>query len=353
MNREILQNLYSVIKGNDNNIKFLFLTGVSKFAKVSLFSEFNNLSDITTDSSYSNLCGITENELTLYFESYIEILKQHCKDDFPDIHAAIKTWYNGYSWDGKNFVYNPFSILNLFSKKKFDNYWFQSGTPHFLVKYMKINNFTSFDIENRMINTNLFDSHDIEHLSFYSMMFQTGYLTIKAYYPQSLNALLDFPNKEVEMSFSTHLFTEFNKGQIDRTNVLITNIESALNTNNIDKFIELLKVTSKNVTYPNIEDSEKYFHSIFYLVLKLLGFNIESEVMTIDGRIDAVIHTETTIYVIEFKIGDAQKALAQIKEKNYHQKYLHENKSIVLLGIGFNLRKKNIGSVKIEKVKEL
>ena len=353
LNREILQNLYSVIKGNDNNIKFLLLTGVSKFAKVSLFSEFNNLHDITTTKTFSAMCGITEDEMQLYFEPYIDKLKLDYSDTYSDIKKEIKSWYNGYSWDGVISVYNPFSILNLFSNMQFDNYWYYSGTPKFLLSYIKKYQFTSLDIEKQVIDLSHFNKHEIDNMSLLSLMFQTGYLTIKAYYRHNNTVLLDYPNKEVENSFTTHLLSEFNNGQTDKTAMLVRDLDNALSNNNLDKFIELLKVTFKNVTYPNIEDSEKYYHSIFYLVLKLLGFNIESEVMTIDGRIDAVIHTETTIYVIEFKIGDAQKALAQIKEKNYHQKYLHENKSIVMLGIGFNLRKKNIGSVEIEKVKEI
>lgn len=348
-NRDILRNLYSVIKSNDKYIKFLFITGVSKFAKVSLFSELNNLMDITLHSKYASICGITQEELNFYFDENIKQLEIKNQDIYTNIKQTIKDWYNGYSWDGENTVYNPFSILQLFEFQKFDNYWFQSGTPSLLVKYMKTNMITSFDVENVVLDTSIFDFHDIENISLYSLMFQTGYLTIKEVFPTQNTVRLDYPNLEVSRSFSIHLLTELNNTQIDKTGILIRDLDIALRNNNIEKFIELMKVTFKNVTYPNIENKEKYYHSIFYLVLKLLGYNIQSEVMTIDGRIDVVIHTNTTIYVIEFKTGEAQKALEQIKAKNYHQKYANEKKEIVLVGIGFNLRKKNIGDFVVEK----
>ena len=350
-NRKILKSFYSIIKDSDDYIKFFFVTGVSKFSQVSIFSDLNNLNDITLNENYATITGYTQEELESYFPEYIKSVGEKYKDIFPDIIAEIKKWYNGYSWDGGNFVYNPFSILNFFYSREFSDYWFATGTPTFLTKLIKQNNYTIFDIKNLLVSRNALNKYEITSISLIPLLFQTGYLTIKENNLRDMTYKMDFPNAEVESSFTIYLLASLNDGHIDKADYLLINIRDALRNNNIEKFIELINTLFKGISYIIADNKEKYFHSVFYLIVKLLGFHIETEVMTIDGRIDAVINTDKYIYVIEFKAGqDAKTALQQIKDKEYHKKYLPEKKPVTLLGINFDIENKSIDDYLIEEL---
>ena len=350
-NRKILKSFYSVIKDSDQYIRFFFVTGVSKFSKVSIFSDLNNLRDITLDENYATVTGYTQQELENYFQEHIKNVGEKYKEIFPDIMVEIKKWYNGYSWDGINFVYNPFSILNFFASRAFRDFWFSTGTPTFLMKMIKENNFTVFDLENKMISVNALEKYEITSISLIPLLFQTGYLTIKKINLREMALILDFPNKEVESSFTIYLLASLNDGHIDKADSLLINMRFALRDNKIEKFIELIDILFKGLSYVIVDQKEKYFHSVFYLVVKLIGFTIETEVMTIDGRIDCVITTDKYIYVIEFKAGqDAKTAMEQIKAKGYYKKYLSENKPVTLIGINFNIEEKRIDDYLTEQI---
>jgi hypothetical protein len=277
-------------------------------------------------------------------------MKEKTGNIFPDLLKEIKNWYNGYSWNGVDFVYNPYSILLLFENLQFQNYWFQTGTPTFLLKLINKMNYTAFDLENFRLHTDIFNTYDIERLEISALLFQTGYLTIKKKDLKRNIVTLGYPNQEVEHSFDTWLITEFANSTLEKSNSLLIQMTNCLIENKIDKFVDLISILLKNVAYPLVESKELYFHSLFYLILKMVGFEIECEIMEIDGRIDAVLKTETHIYIIEFKLGDGQKALDQIKEKAYHTKYLAENRQLVLLGIGFDTEKKCIRDYKVEEL---
>ncbi|MBI4646109.1 MAG: ATP-binding protein [Bacteroidia bacterium] len=347
-NREILKNFYSVLKGNDAHIKFLFITGVSKFSKVSIFSDLNHLDDITLNENYACLTGYTENELTVYFKEYLQLAQNKLGKYFPDITEAIKNWYNGYSWNGADFVYNPFSILNFFSKNQFKDYWFETGTPTFLMKLIKERNYEIIELSGKIVDTALFDKYDLSNLELTALLFQTGYLTIKSYDVLHETYTLDYPNKEVRKSFENYLFSTFTEKHVANNRKFLNDITQSLSNNDIEKFIHLLKILFKGITYPLIDNKENYYHSIFYLVVKLLGFDIETEILACDGRIDSVIKCNSFIYVIEFKLGTAQSALEQIQKKQYHLKYQNQGKQIVLLGIGFDTEQKNIGDYLVQ-----
>ena len=336
-NRDILKNFYSVIKDADKYIRFFFITGVSKFSKVSIFSDLNNLEDITIDENFSTLLGWTKEELDKYFPEYISQVKERYKGVFDDVMPVVKEWYDGYSWDGENFVYNPVSLLNLFRKRVFNNYWFTTGTPTFLTKKIKNERYTAFDIEDRVINVSLLDKYDLKNMSLLPLLFQTGYLTIKKYDIFRNTITLDYPNKEVADSFSTHILSELTIGKLDKTDMLLVDIVSTFTNNNIEKFIGHINTLFRNIPYTIIEEKEKYFHSIFYMVMKLVGFKIESEILTIDGRVDAVVKTDGNIYIIEFKINQsAETAIKQILDKRYAEKYADDKRPKTLLGINFN-----------------
>ncbi|MFN8393953.1 MAG: ATP-binding protein [Bacteroidia bacterium] len=355
-NRQVIRDLYSVVKGSDGFIRFFFVTGVSKFTQVSIFSDLNNLNDITLDPAYSQMLGYTEEELKTYFAAYIEPIEKRYEGIYPDIYQAIKEWYNGYSWDGEHFVYNPFSILKFLSQRRFADFWFSTGTPSFLMKLLKAREYPIHDLSSRKLDINLFDKFDIQNIEVNSLLFQSGYLTMKELDLATNVVTLDFPNREVENSFNVHLLSEFGEVPKETANSLLNQMTERLLDGDIDGTMELMGILFANVVAPlhprgsKIERQENYYHSIFYMCLKLLGFHIQSEIWTNRGRIDAVLTTEKFIYVIEFKLGSAEEAIAQIKKMGYAQRYKAEGKTMILLGIGFDAEARNIGGYLAERL---
>jgi len=347
-NRDILKNFYSVLKDADKHLRFLFITGVSKFSQVSIFSDLNNLTDITIDKNYSQITGWTKEEIERYFPDYINRAAQEYDQTFEYIMQQIKYWYNGYSWDGNTRVHNPVSVMNFLSKREFRNYWFSTGTPTFLMKLIKNQELIAFDIENSYTTNDILDRYDFKDINFNSLLFQTGYLTIKSNNIFTRRIVLDYPNNEVAESFSKNILNTQTFNNIDKTQTLLFKITDSFLANDIQGFIDSVNYLFKNISYHLAERKESYYHSLFYLIMKLLGFNIQVEIETIDGRIDAVIKTPENIYIIEFKIDQsAEKAIEQIKYKNYALAYAQENKKICLLGINFETAKHKIEDYKL------
>ncbi len=351
--REVLKNFYSVIKGSDAFLKFVFITGVSKFSKVSIFSDLNNLTDITFHPNYSNLLGYTQAELDFYFSHHIEQMAEARAQSESDLKTVIRKWYNGYSWDGKNFVYNPYSIVNLFFAGDFTNFWFTTGTPTFLIKTIntKKNDIVSF--ENLMINSFVFDSYDIDNIETPVLLLQTGYLTVKKITIKNERKTyhLSYPNKEVQDSFLTHLFDAFTKKRMSVSTQLLDRLSEAVHCDDMESFFKELSALFASI--PNqvfIREREAYYHTVIYLVLSLTGAAVRCEESTNNGRIDAVLETGKKTYIMEFKMGTAQEAIKQIKEKKYYEKYLGKGKEIILLGVGFDSKKRNIGNYELEKI---
>ena len=350
-NREILKSFYSVLKANDENIRFLLMTGVSKFSKVSIFSELNHLNDLTTNPNYATLTGYSHDELDHYFADHLKRSAQITGID--NLKQHVSDWYNGYSWDGKSFMFNPFSILNFFENHKFDNYWFHTGTPTFLIKLIKERSYNVSWLEGIEVPGSVFNQYEIESLEITALLMQTGYLTIKKYDYNTRLYTLQYPNNEVRQSFNDHLLRMLSENPLDQNAVLINNMYKSFLSNDMEKFINLCKVMYKNISYPIIDDKENYYHSIFYTMLKLLGYNIETEILTADGRIDAVIKTQNHIFIIEFKLSTPEEALAQIKKKEYALKYASDPRKKILLGIGFDTEQKNIGGFLAEEFSAL
>ena len=348
-NKKILKNFYSVLKDADSHLKFLFITGVSKFSQVSIFSDLNNLKDITVNRNFSRIVGFTKEELEKYFPDYIKDVAEEYKDIFPDIMKEIKEWYNGYSWDGKTTVHNPVSIMNFLESKDFRNYWFSTGTPTMLMDIIKNRKLTAFDIEKTYTTTKILDKYDFANIDFNSLLFQTGYLTIKNIDIRYGEITLDYPNKEVAQSFSEYILSSSTIEQLEVTDNLLHKIRRSFLANEINKFIEYINILFKNIPYLLVDEKEKYYHSLFYLIMKIMGYQIEAEILTIDGRIDAVVKTDNDIYIIEFKINQsAKKAIEQIKNKKYAEKYNDDSRKITLLGINFETEKKRIDDYIVE-----
>lgn len=351
-NRDILRNFYSAIKGSDKYIKFAFITGVSKFSKVSVFSGLNNLNDITIDEEYATFLGYTDEELLHYFDDRIDQVAEG--SNRADWLEDIKNWYNGYSWDGKNFVYNPLSILHFFQKRRFGNYWFESGTPSFLIKAIKKYHFDVTQLEHYRAGEAIFESFDIERMNVASLLFQTGYLTIKEVEQIDRTQRLyvfSYPNTEVKESLLEHILGEFSARFANEVSVIVHELRKSLAADDMERFIEIAKSVYAKIPYDMIiEEQERYYQTVMYLVLLLIGINIQTEVETNLGRVDAVIETASHVYVMEFKMGSAREALKQIHDKKYYQKFLTSAKKIKLIGIGFDAKQRNIRNYRIEEI---
>jgi hypothetical protein len=342
--RDILRDFYQVLKGSDLYLKFVFITGVSKFSRVSVFSGLNNLQDITLTSQMSNLLGYTEEEIECYFEEYIHVFCEEWKIERKSLLENIRTWYNGYSWNGINRVYNPFSILNLFAEKRFSNYWFATGTPTFLMKLIKNEGIEASEFENKKVPEIIFDSYDLENMNIFSLLFQTGYLTISHIERKMgfLKYILGYPNLEVKNAFLAYLFETFTAHRLDEIQITAEKLRLLLEQENLNEFLSIIKSLFAKIPYTLHIEKEAYYHSLFYMILALMGLEIDLEVLTDKGRIDGVLKLEGKVYIIEFKYGKpgtdiitlVQKALTQIKEKNYGERFNDFYKRIYL-GVGF------------------
>jgi hypothetical protein len=353
-NRDVLKQFYGVIKASDEFNHFAFITGVSKFSKVSVFSDMNNLIDITIDDQFATMLGYTHDELLRYFKNRIQGLAKEELGEKEQLVEDIKTWYNGYSWDGENFVYNPFSVLIFFQKKQFGNYWFETGSPSFLLKLINKYNINITELENYKAGEAIFSSFDIDRMHVVSLLFQTGYLTIKKIEFTSDRKkfyYLGYPDKEVKEALMEYLLGDFSMYFAEKISVILEKLKESLRKNDMDQFFETIRSLFVNIPYDMfVKDREGYYQTVIYLILKLIGIDISTEVETNIGRIDALVETDTHIYVMEFKLGTAEEALNQIKEKKYYEKYLTSSKVIDLIGIGFDIEQKNIGDYKIEEL---
>lgn len=340
-NQQILKTFYSVIKNSDPYIEFLLITGVSKFSKVSIFSELNNLTDITISRHFADLTGYTQPELETAFEPYMAETEAYLGLDRVTLFAQLRHWYNGYSWDGRTFVYNPFSVLSFFLHTDFRNYWFETGTPTFLLKLMKQQ--WLYKLDNLSVSEQSFSSYDIEHLEATAILFQTGYLTIKEKNNFGLY-MLDYPNAEVKESLLSYIIADLRNEQTAFTKPMVIQLYEVFSANDIPRVIELIKSIFKNIpSQIFLSKAEAYYHSLIYLVFFYLGQYTQSEVNTNNGRLDCVVQSPTHIYILEFKLDEsAAAALAQIRARGYADKYAADPRPKVLLGINFSSQDKTV-----------
>ncbi len=347
--REILKGFYTVIKGSDEYIRFVLLTGVSKFSKAGVFSGLNNLEDITMTEKFNTILGITEEELEKYFGEYIDELSRKEGISREATLNEIREWYNGYCFSRNcERVYNPFSILRLFKDRNFTNYWFETGTPSFLINLLKNKNFNITRIPLKVVETS-FTVYEVDKLEVVPLLFQTGYLTIAGYDKEYGEYVLDYPNREVKKSFTEILLKEYTGDEMNGSYVI--ELKRAINKKDLEKFFEVLQDIFHQIPYDIVIKKERYYQSIFYLIFTLIGVDINTEVRTDRGRIDAVVETGDRIYIFEFKLyGKSGEALQQIKEKKYYEKYVSGGKDIILIGAGFNPEEEKIIEYKIESI---
>ena len=338
-----LKAFYSVIKAFEDTLRFVFITGVTKFCHVSLFSDLNNLTDITMRSDYATMFGYTQSELEHYFSDRIEATAQAQKVSEEELKRKLKAWYDGYCFEETSeTVYNPVSIAKFFENDgKFDNYWFATGTPSFLMELAKKTDFNFEDAVSKAVPGVTFDAFEIPNIDPVTLLLQTGYLTIKSSEIRFNKRWfwLDFPNEEVAESFSTYLLNSY----VGRTQREVSSFSADLATafleGNLNQARKVLESFFAGVPYTIHKKSEATFQTVFYAIFRLLGFNVEAESCTNDGRIDAVVQTEDHIYLFEFKLDKDDSALSQIKEKAYFKKYLLSPKKITLIGVNFDSKK--------------
>ncbi|MFW6269218.1 MAG: AAA family ATPase [Bacillota bacterium] len=354
-NQEFLKIFYDNLKPLESYLQLVFITGVSKFSKVSIFSTLNNLIELDMHPRFSTILGYTEEELRNNFREHFKVFANKLEISLKELYDKFKMMYNGFRFsDEAEKVYNPYSIAKALDYQKIDNYWFESGTPTFLIDLIKEQNFDVTRLDNLEVGRNKLKAYDITKLKLIPLLFQTGYLTIKEI-EDNIIYTLGYPNYEVERGLTQNLLEEFTEDRVETP--IIHRIKKSLLTKNYDQFMEYMKslfAGLANINIPkSLQDREHYYHSIFYLTGILFSdsnLGVYSELLTAEGRIDMLVETDENVFIIEFKCNQsAEKAVEQIKEKNYADKFKVEGKEIVLMGISFATEDRNLGNYIIEE----
>ena len=348
--RSTLKSFYGVLKTMDGYIKLGFLTGVTKFGKVSVFSDLNNLIDLSMNARFHSICGVTEEELHRDFEPDIRKLAEEQRMTFEEACQKLKEDYDGYhfTYDVAG-LYNPFSLLNTFFNMRFDNYWFQTGTPTFLVELLQKHHYDLYRMAHEETTSNVLDSIDSMSADPIPVIYQSGYLTIKGYNKEFKMYRLGFPNDEVKYGFMNFILPFYTPIRDGEKRFYIGKFVQELRSGDVPDFLTRLKSFFADFSYELSEDKERYYQVVFYLVFKLMGEFTEAEVRSARGRADAVVKTPKYIYVFEFKLnGTAEQALQQIDDKGYLIPYLADGREIVKVGVEFSAETRNISRWLVE-----
>ena len=356
--RNTLKAFYSVIKTCDQYIRFAFLTGVTKFSKISIFSDLNNLNDISLLPKYAGICGISQSELESTFAPEIEALAQANELTYDETLKQLKQNYDGYCFArASENMYNPFSLLRVFDGQIFQSYWFSTGTPTFLVNYLKEAHYYIPDLnENVELDEDGLQTYRAIPEDTLPILFQAGYLTIKEYIKDVRLYRLGFPNDEVRYGFLHNLLPAYSDIPFGQTGVWIGRFVQDIRKGKVNCFMERMQALIAGIPYDNFTEKnlklrEQNYQTAVYLVFALMGQFVQTEVQCSTGRADAVVITADTVYIFEFKLfsnGSAEDAVNQIKENNYAAKYKKDGKKIVLIGAGFDEKTKTIKDWKTE-----
>ncbi len=358
-NRNFMKEFYGVLKDSKmtGSLRFVFITGVSQFSKVSIFSDLNNLDDLTMQKRYGTMLGYTFDELIHYFDDRISELANSYNMTRDEAIQALNAWYDGFRFSEKETrVFNPVSILKSLNELSFKNYWFETGSPSFLVNLLKENDYYPPNLEKVEVSEEMFTDYDIENLSIEPLMFQTGYLTIKdvrktrlGFAPKNRYAL-SYPNEEVRSSLSMNLFSAYSKLKGSRT-AGILDLPEYLAEERYEDFFDTMKSLFASIPYNLIaRRDEGYFHTLFYLMIRGSGLNPQTEVLTSRGRIDLLMEFTDKVFIVEFKCDqNADKAIAQIKRQGYAERYQDKKKKVLLLGIDFGTEERNIKEWRVEE----
>ena len=378
-----------MIKTCDQYIRFAFLTGVTKFSKISIFSDLNNLRDLSLEEAYAGICGITQEELEKTFEPEIQTLAERQELSYRQAVETLKRWYDGYLFHpaGEG-MYNPFSLLNAFVKQRFGSYWFGTGTPTFLVNFLKEAHYFIPDLDGNVeLTESGLETYRAVAQDALPILFQAGYLTIKKYIAEARMYRLGFPNDEVRYGFLENLMPAYSSVPFGETGVSVWRFVQDIREGKVDSVMERMQATISGIPYDNfskenIKLREQNYQTAVYLIFALMGQFVQTEahcystamegggstqqrcfgetetrsqnytrMYSFDRGADCVVQTANTVYIFEFKLtgnGSAEDALSQIREKEYAAKYKAEGKKIVLIGAGFNEKKRTIAEWKGE-----
>ncbi|UTY29601.1 ATP-binding protein [Treponema putidum] len=358
--RNTLKAFYSVIKTCDQYIRFAFLTGVTKFSKVSIFSDLNNLKDISMLNDYAEVCGLTQDEIENTFKPEIERLAGNTKNSYDKMIEELKKRYDGYKFSvlGES-VYNPFSILSTLDSGELKNYWFATGTPTFLVNYLKDAHYNVPNLDGNVeLNEAGIELYRADAKNPLPILFQSGYLTIKEYIEEGNLYRLGFPNDEVRYGFLENLLPAYCSLRPDETGVSIWEFVEDVRAGKVDEFMERMQAIIAGVPYDNLPKDklklrEQNYQTAVYLIFKLMGQFVQTEIYCLKGRADCIAQTKDSIYIFEFKLmsaGSAEDAIAQIKEKGYADQFKTMGKKIILIGSSFDEEERTIGDWKTEEL---
>jgi hypothetical protein len=345
--RSILKAFYGVLKSSGEHLRFLFLTGVTKFAQVSVFSDLNHLVDISHKDDYATLCGITKSELLRFFTPELEKLAAKHELTFDEAVAKMTQQYDGYHFAYRSEgMFNPFSVLNALKFSDFDNYWFQTGTPTYLVNLLKESDYDLCKLVDGIeVESSAFTEYRADANNPLPMIYQSGYLTIKSYDKKYGIYTLGFPNDEVQYGFLKFLLPYYTAVTTDNTGLHIANFCKELEAGKTDDFMKRLKVFFAKIPYELNNENERHYQAIIYVVFTLVGQYVEAEVRSADGRADAVVKTKDYIYVFEFKLnGTAEEAIRQIDSKDYLLPYTLDGRKLIKVGVDFCKEKRNINN---------
>jgi hypothetical protein len=342
--REVLKHFYGVLKNLDEYIKFALLTGVTKFSKVSVFSGLNNLYDISMDSRFASICGITDEEIDTVFVPYIQRLATVMHRSYNEVREMLRVNYDGYHFcENSAGIYNPFSLLCTFQGNKIKNYWFETGTPSYLVYLLKKYNFNLEKMATAEVDEDVLNSVDSQSKDPIPVIYQSGYLTIKDYNPRFNMYKLGFPNAEVEDGFMKFLLPYYSPITRSQSGFYIANFVEEVEAGKVDEFFKRLSSLFADTPYELVKDLENHYQNVLFIVTKLMGFYVKAEYHTSEGRIDIVLQTDDYTYVMEFKLdGTAEEALAQINDKNYALPFAADNRKLIKVGVNFSSTTRNI-----------
>lgn len=350
--RNVMRNFYSPLKACDPYLRYVFLTGITKFSQLSIFSELNNIKNISMEREYADICGITEEEIKRHMKEGMDELADKLQVTHDEVLDALKENYDGYhfTWPSPD-VYNPYSLLNAFSDGRLNSYWFGSGTPTYLIEMLRKYNVLPSEIGNIEAMAADFDAPTEQMESIVPLLYQSGYITIKSGNPQMGLYLLDIPNKEVRVGLMRSLLPNYVNRQVRTCNVTVAKMSLAISEGRMDDALRLLQTFLGTVPYCDNTDYEGHYQQLMYIIFSMLSYEVDVEVRTPHGRVDMVLKTRSRLYLIELKLDrSADKAMEQINLKNYSSRFALCKLPVVKVGINFDSKKGTIEDWKIETV---
>ena len=350
--RNALKAFYGVLKSADADLRFTLLTGVTKFGKVSVFSDLNNLEDISMNHCYCNVCGISEDELHKYFDTEIEGLAKCNNQTKDEAYKELGRKYDGYHFcENSQGMYNPFSVLLTLKNSNYGNYWFSTGTPTYLVELLKKSDFKLDEFSNLEVSQDELDSIHQADINPIPVLFQSGYLTIKEVNKEFELYKLDFPNEEVKEGFVKFLLPYYVYCRQSQQKTIVSKFVTALRSGDADTFMQLMQSLMAGTPYELIRELENHYQNVMFIITRLMGFYVQAEYRTSNGRIDLMIGTDKYVYIIELKFnGSAEEALAQIDTKNYSLPFAIDGRQVIKIGANVSGETRNLEEWLLSKI---